>query len=85
MNLSETNHLKRPLGLLMVLFAAVQLAVASPSDAAEPFAFRANDIVAVYGNGLADRMQHDPWVEANLQAQLAGKQVRARKWFSLQW
>ncbi len=78
MNLSETNHLKRPLGLLMVLFAAVQPGVASPSDAAKPFAFQANDIVAVYGNGLADRMQHDPWVEANLQAQLTGKQVSFR-------
>ena len=48
------------------------------SDAAEPFAFRPNDVVAVYGNGLADRMQHDPWVETVLQAQLKGMNVSFR-------
>ena len=78
MNLREINHLKRPMELLTVLFATVQFVIASPADAVEPFAFQANDIVAVYGNGLADRMQHDPWVESNLQAQLAGKQVSFR-------
>lgn len=78
MNLSEMNQLKRPLKILVVVFAAVQLVFAAPSKAAEPFQFRANDVVAIYGNGLADRMQHDPWVEANLQAQLAGKQISFR-------
>ncbi|MDB4540581.1 SGNH/GDSL hydrolase family protein, partial [bacterium] len=56
----------------------MQLVSASPTAAAKPFAFQPNDVVAVYGNGLADRMQHDPWVEANLQAELAGKQVSFR-------
>jgi len=78
MNLSISTSVKRPLGLLVVLFTAIQLFAAVRTKAAEPFAFKANDIVAVYGNGLADRMQHDPWVEANLQAQLAGKQVSFR-------
>ena len=42
------------------------------------FAFQQNDLVAIYGSGLADRMQHDPWVEAVLQSHLQGKNVRFR-------
>lgn len=45
---------------------------------AEPFEFRSDDVVAIYGNGLADRMQHDPWVETVLQKQLQGLNVRFR-------
>lgn len=37
------------------------------ADSAVPFAFQQGDVVAVYGNGLADRMQHSPWVETVLQ------------------
>ena len=48
------------------------------ASAAEPFEFQKNDVVAIYGNGLADRMQHDPWVETVLQSQLKGKNVRFR-------
>ncbi len=33
----------------------------------EPFAFGKGDIVAMIGNGLADRMQHDGWAETFLQ------------------
>ena len=43
-----------------------------------PFEFKKNDVVAIYGNGLADRMQHDPWVETVLQAHLKGMNVRFR-------
>lgn len=50
----------------------------SAVPAEDSFQFQPNDVVAVYGNGLADRMQHDPWVEAVLQSQLAGKNVRFR-------
>jgi putative membrane-bound dehydrogenase-like protein len=46
--------------------------------AAEPFEFKQNDVVAIYGNGLADRMQHDPWVETVLQSHLKGKNVSFR-------
>ncbi|MEM9369048.1 MAG: PVC-type heme-binding CxxCH protein, partial [Planctomycetota bacterium] len=45
---------------------------------AKPFEFRPDDVVAIFGNGLADRMQHDPWVETALQSQLQGKNVRFR-------
>lgn len=43
-----------------------------------PIEFKNNDVVAIYGNGLADRMQHDPWVETVLQANLKGKNVTFR-------
>ncbi|MGA0846470.1 MAG: hypothetical protein ACO3RV_08015, partial [Luteolibacter sp.] len=36
------------------------------------------DCVGIIGNGLADRMQHDGWVETLLQSKLAGKKVRFR-------
>ncbi|MCA9057023.1 MAG: discoidin domain-containing protein, partial [Planctomycetaceae bacterium] len=43
-----------------------------------PFTFQKNDIVAILGNGLPDRMQHDGWFETLLQSELAGKDVRFR-------
>jgi putative membrane-bound dehydrogenase-like protein len=43
-----------------------------------PFAFNKGDTVAILGNGLADRMQHDGWFETLLQAELVGKDVRFR-------
>ena len=58
-------------GLLGAIF--VQSATAQV-----PFEFQQNDVVAIFGNGLADRMQHDPWVETALQANLKGKNVRFR-------
>ena len=35
-----------------------------------PFAFKKGDTVAILGNGLADRMQHDGWTETFLQSGL---------------
>ena len=43
-----------------------------------PFAFKKSDVVAVVGNGLADRMQHDGWMETVLQSQLSDMQLRFR-------
>ncbi len=43
-----------------------------------PFAFQKDDVVAILGNGLPDRMQHDGWMETLLQSELQGKQVRFR-------
>ena len=45
----------------------------SADASAQKFEFQKNDVVAIYGNGLADRMQHSPWVETVLQSQLKGK------------
>ena len=43
-----------------------------------PFAFQKGDVVAILGNGLPDRMQHDGWLETLLQSQLREQQVRFR-------
>jgi putative membrane-bound dehydrogenase-like protein len=43
-----------------------------------PFAFQKNDVVAILGNGLPDRMQHDGWFETLLQSALVDQQVRFR-------
>ncbi len=48
------------------------------ASSAQQFAFEQNDVVAIYGNGLADRMQHDPWVETVLQSHLKGLNVSFR-------
>ncbi|MDF1656573.1 MAG: GDSL-type esterase/lipase family protein [Verrucomicrobiales bacterium] len=44
----------------------------------EPFAFQKQDRIAIVGNGLADRMQHDGWMEAFLQAANADKELSFR-------
>ncbi|TWT87832.1 PVC-type heme-binding CxxCH protein [Neorhodopirellula pilleata] len=78
MNHSVPEMLKKKLSLLLTL-CILQAVIAVPSASAEePIEFKPNDVVAIYGNGLADRMQHDPWVETVLQSQLAGKNVRFR-------
>lgn len=43
-----------------------------------PFAFSKGDVVAILGNGLPDRMQHDGWMETVLQSALPDVQVRFR-------
>jgi putative membrane-bound dehydrogenase-like protein len=43
-----------------------------------PFSFKNGDTVAILGNGLADRMQHDAWMETVLQSALKGKNVSFR-------
>ena len=70
--------LRRCITPFLFTFALGLLQLELPSFASEPFEFRDNDVVAIYGNGLADRMQHTPWVEAVLQSQLTGKNVRFR-------
>ncbi len=43
-----------------------------------PFAFQKNDVVALVGNGLPDRMQHDGWLETVLQSSLKDQQLTFR-------
>ena len=57
---------------------ALVAALVTNTDAQEAFSFKDQDVVAVIGNGLADRMQHSPWVEAVLQNELKTKQLRFR-------
>lgn len=40
-----------------------------------PFAFQKGDKIAIIGNGLADRMQHDGWVETYLQMANSDKEL----------
>ena len=43
-----------------------------------PFAFQQGETVAILGNGLPDRMQHDSWMETLLQSALPGQGLRFR-------
>lgn len=69
---------KPSLGRMLLLGVLSVLAMPGTGRAAEPFAFQKDDVVAIFGNGLADRMQHDPWVETVLQHHTQGLNVRFR-------
>ena len=70
----QSSMIRNAVVLPALLFAAIHIEQVE----AEPFEFQKDDVVAIFGNGLADRMQHDPWVETVLQANLKGKNVRFR-------
>ncbi|MEO1615256.1 MAG: PVC-type heme-binding CxxCH protein [Planctomycetota bacterium] len=74
----QTDLTRSITAIVFTLVAVVALCVGTTAQADESFEFQQDDVVAVYGNGLADRMQHDPWVESVLQANLQGKNVRFR-------
>ncbi|WP_146537200.1 PVC-type heme-binding CxxCH protein [Rubripirellula reticaptiva] len=78
MNRSLNAILKKHLSILAAICVLLVASAAQTVNAAEPFEFAENDVVAIFGNGLADRMQHDPWVETVLQTQLKGKNVSFR-------
>jgi putative membrane-bound dehydrogenase-like protein len=70
--------IKKILSRLLILGVLAALVAVQSAQAAGPFEFKQNDVVAIFGNGLADRMQHEPWVETVLQSQLKGTNVRFR-------
>ncbi|MFT5528046.1 MAG: mono/diheme cytochrome c family protein/lysophospholipase L1-like esterase/glucose, partial [Pirellulaceae bacterium] len=70
--------LKKCLFLVLVFCVLTQTGDAQAPKTPVPFALKQNDVVAIYGNGLADRMQHEPWVETVLQSQLQGLDVSFR-------
>lgn len=78
MNRQASLASRRSLLLVLLLAFFGSTPTATPAAAAEDFAFKPNDVVAIYGNGLADRMQHDPWVETVLQHHLKGMNVSFR-------
>lgn len=78
MNRNALKILKAHLFYLVILSLSPVPRIASLARADEPFGFQRNDVVAIFGNGLADRMQHDPWVETVLQSHLKGLNVRFR-------
>jgi len=67
-----------PLALALAIAALPALASAVPSTEPVSFAFKKNDTIVFYGNGLADRMQHEAWTETLLQSQTKGMNLRFR-------
>ncbi|MFN5580681.1 MAG: SGNH/GDSL hydrolase family protein, partial [Akkermansiaceae bacterium] len=65
-NLIPTRHLAIGLGLVLTLPAYAQLPL------------QKDDTVCIIGNGLADRMQHDGWMETVIQSKMAGKNLSLR-------
>ena len=63
-----SNFIMRTIALF--IFASATL-LSAKAIAKESLHFQKGDIVAIYGNGLADRMQHAPWVETLLQTPTA--------------
>jgi azurin/glucose/arabinose dehydrogenase len=51
-----------------------------PSDYRDPspFKFKKGDTVAIIGNSLAERMQHDGWLEALIQSEVPGMELSFR-------
>jgi len=74
----QNTALKITASLLIIICVLPALLAAQPAKTSNAFAFKQNDVVAIFGNGLADRMQHTPWVEAVLQSQLKSKNVSFR-------
>ncbi|XZE17670.1 PVC-type heme-binding CxxCH protein [Pirellulaceae bacterium SH449] len=70
--------LNRCLHVLLLAMLSWATPSSNGSNGSQPFSFHENDLVTIYGSGLADRMQHNPWVEAVLQSHLQGKNVRFR-------
>lgn len=68
------HTVKLGLGSLMVAL----LAFAGGPVSAAPFVFQPGDHVALIGNALPDRMQHDGWLEAMLQSANPDKQLYIR-------
>ncbi len=67
------NRLK-PL-FLVICFAALGF---SPTRGAEGLALKPGDHISIVGNGLADRFQHDGWLETLLQAQFPDRHLSIR-------
>jgi azurin/lysophospholipase L1-like esterase/glucose/arabinose dehydrogenase len=63
-------------GAFRVVAAAVLLSAAARAQA--PFAFEKGDHVCLIGNSLADRMQHDGWLETLLQSQAPDRELVIR-------
>ena len=78
MNRSFPAMFKKNLYLLLLVCSFAVALTAQSATAEESFGFKPDDVVAIYGNGLADRMQHDPWLETVLQSQLKGMNVSFR-------
>ena len=64
--------------LLVVLALLLARPASGVEPAATPIALQENDVICEIGNGLADRMQHDGWVETLIQSRFVGKKLSFR-------
>src|SRR5262245_56409559 len=55
---------------MRTLLGTLFFLAAAPAPAAEPCTFNPGDHVCIIGNGTADRMQHDGWLETFIHASL---------------
>ncbi|GAA5479896.1 PVC-type heme-binding CxxCH protein [Haloferula helveola] len=69
------SPVRSTLNLALLSLASAGL-LATQADAQLPL--QDNDTVCIVGNGLADRMQHDGWVETLIQSELADKKLSFR-------
>lgn len=60
------------------LLSVAALSLAAVSSVIADFPFESEDRICYIGSGLADRMQHDGWLETLLQSQLSDKQLAFR-------
>ena len=62
------------------LYTAISLGIAAllPISAFAQLPLQDGDKISIIGNGLADRMQHDGWVETAIQSQMADKKLSFR-------
>jgi len=63
---------------LQRLSLALGFALASSLTASAQLPLNQDDVVCLIGNALADRMQHDGWMETLIQSQMAGKNLTFR-------
>lgn len=75
------NQIKKPGDIKAAMPVKRTRLVYLPSNYRDPIllAIQQGDVVAILGNGLPDRMQHDGWFETVLQSALVDQQVRLRK------
>ena len=57
---------------------SLAFALATPLTASAQLPLQQDDVVCLVGNALADRMQHDGWMETLIQSQMAGKNLSFR-------
>ena len=75
--------MKRISSIVLLILAFLTALMPTAVPGAEPpataaFVFQNNDVIAIVGNGLADRMQHDGWMETLLQSELPELQLHFR-------
>jgi putative heme-binding domain-containing protein len=64
--------------LALLLVGDAPLRSADPPKASDPFEIRAGDHICLIGNTLADRMQHDGWLETYLHSRFPKNQLVVR-------